>query len=620
MNQVKVKRVEKISTFKVITRATRVLSKSDQRKAGYVLAIYILLGLFDVAAVVIFGLIGSLAVSGVAAKEPGSRISAFLEFTGLEGTDLQTQITVLGLAGSAVLIAKSCASLYLSRKTLFFLSRRSALISRKLVNRFLGQDVLRVKQSTVQETIFALTSGVQSVTTRLLAASLLLVSDAFLVVAFSLSLFILDPLVAFSSLGLFSSVALAMYWFMHKRANYLGEKVTELEVLGNNKISEVVSCYRELLVKNRRTFYAKNIGEIRLKAADSGADLNFMNLISKYVIEIALVLGALLVGATQLISQPATRATAVISIFLLSSARIAPAILRIQTGLVSIRASIGTAKPTLDLIEKYLEVDWIEDDDLEVSWNTVDKIHRDFSPIVNLTQVEFSYQNESSPTIPNFTLRIGEGEFLGIAGPSGSGKTSLVDLMLGVLNPDSGTIEISGISPKVVIKEFPGAMAYVPQEVSIVNGSIKENVCLGFKSEEVPDQFVCDLLMQVQLEEILSLPLGIHSPAGERGSKLSGGQRQRIGIARALFTNPKLIILDEATSSLDAMTEKKVSESIKSLRGRITLIVVAHRLSTILEADRIIYMEEGQLKGEGSFSELKVLLPEFRHQAELMGL
>jgi len=609
-----------LNTFSVIRRALAVLDSKDRMKALYVVFVYGFLGLLDIAAVFVFGLVGSLAVSGVSSNRPGLRVTALLEFLGIEDRNFQSQVAILGLMAAGVLVFKSFTSLYLSKRTLFFLSRRSAVISKTLVNKLLGQEILKVRGRTIQETIFALTAGVQTVTVNILGSSLLLIADIFLIVAFSVSLFLVDTLVALLSFLLFSSIGILMYSYMHKRGQELGEKATKLEIRSSDKISEVVACYRELSVKNRRNFYAQEIGGMRLSIAEAGANLGVMNLLSKYIMEITMVVGGLAIGAAQFIAQPATRAVAIISIFLISSARIAPAILRVQTGLMTIRTSIGAAKPTLDLIEEYLKDGLADSEPVEGYKGNESFKHVGFSAEVTASKVSFTYPNRTKQVISHLDLHIEEGEFVAIVGPSGSGKTTLVDLLLGVIHPDIGSINISGSSPTEIIQRWPGAIAYVPQETSIINGSIKDNICLGYLASEVPDEIAIELLQAVQLEELLNLPGGINASTGERGSKLSGGQRQRIGLARALFTNPKLLVLDEATSALDATTEKKLTSYLTSLKGSLTMIFIAHRLSTVKDADKIIYMKGGNVIGEGNFEELRTRIPEFDNQAKAMGL
>jgi ABC-type multidrug transport system fused ATPase/permease subunit len=219
------------------------------------------------------------------------------------------------------------------------------------------------------------------------------------------------------------------------------------------------------------------------------------------------------------------------------------------------------------------------------------------------------------------SLTIKPGETIAIVGPSGAGKTSLVDTILGVLKPDSGVVTISRMPPQDAINYWPGAIAYVPQDVVISNKSFLENITLGYDKESLNESLVKEAVRIAQLHEFVkSLPQGMHTLVGERGSKVSGGQRQRIGIARALYTNPKLLVLDEATSSLDGQTEADISSSILELRGKVTIVIIAHRLSTVLNADRIYYLEDGKIAAQGTFSEVRRLVPDFDSQAKLMGL
>jgi ABC-type multidrug transport system fused ATPase/permease subunit len=244
-----------------------------------------------------------------------------------------------------------------------------------------------------------------------------------------------------------------------------------------------------------------------------------------------------------------------------------------------------------------------------------------FSGKAHIKNLNFSYGDEDRLVLQDINLDICEGETLAIVGPSGAGKSTLVDLLLGLYSPISGTIEVSGVAPQLAVKAWPGAVAYVPQNVSLISGSIAENVALGYSKEEIDLVRVGECLEISQLSEYIeALPDGIETQVGESALQMSGGQLQRLGIARAIYTQPKMLVLDEATSALDGKTEMDVSEAILSLRGKITIALIAHRLSTVLKADRIVYLEDGKIISIGNFEQVKAEIPEFANQAKLMGL
>jgi ABC-type multidrug transport system fused ATPase/permease subunit len=223
--------------------------------------------------------------------------------------------------------------------------------------------------------------------------------------------------------------------------------------------------------------------------------------------------------------------------------------------------------------------------------------------------------------LENISLAVQEGEALAIVGSSGAGKTSLVDVLLGVLPSDSGKVFIAGKPPLEAIATWPGAISYVPQDVTISNGTIRENVGLGYPIEVATDELVWTALEVAQLSDFVrKLPQGLDTPVGERGAKISGGQRQRLGIARAMFTRPKLLVLDEATSSLDGQTEADISDAIQGLKGMVTVVMIAHRLSTVRNADQVVFMEKGKILARGTFEEVRSAVPDFDSQAKLMGL
>jgi ABC-type multidrug transport system fused ATPase/permease subunit len=196
-----------------------------------------------------------------------------------------------------------------------------------------------------------------------------------------------------------------------------------------------------------------------------------------------------------------------------------------------------------------------------------------------------------------------------------------VDLILGVLHANSGQIKINDCTPSDAIRKWPGSIAYVPQDISIISGSIRQNVALGYPDEEIDDDFVWNALKIAQLADTVQMyDTKLSAFVGEDGHQLSGGQRQRLGLARALYTQPQVLILDEATSALDGITEENVTKEIANLKGSVTIIIVAHRLSTVRSADQILYLEDGVMIASGSFEFVRNIVPNFATQAKLMGL
>lgn len=599
-----------------IGRSTRVLSRADQQKILIVVVFQIFLGLLDLAGVAAIGVLGSLAVRGVSSQGPGDRVEAVLSFLHLSNQTFQTQAAVLGCLAAGLLISRTMFSIIFTRRTLYFLSRRGARISSTLVSKLLSQDLLTIQKRTTQETLYAVTRGVDSITLGVIGITVTLISDISLLAVMTLGLLIVDPIIALSTLAVFGAVGWLLYRLLNKSAKRLGLAESNLTIANNEKIVEVLNSYRESVVRNRRYFYAQEIEKTKFQLAHTLADIAFLPSISKYVIESTVVLGTLLISASQFLLQDASHAVATLSVFMAASTRIAPAVMRIQQGTIGIKQSLGSAGPTLTLIES---LEGVEENPEAV--NKLETNHAGFVPTIEILNLSLTYPQKPTPALNDISLNIKSGAFVAIVGPSGAGKTSLVDVLLGVLTASSGSVLISGKSPLETIALWPGAIAYVPQDVAVSSGTIKENITLGFPENSEDLELINSAVQMAQLSNFVrSLPQGLETHVGERGAKLSGGQRQRLGIARAMFTKPKLLVLDEATSALDGQTESDISSALLKLKGQTTVVMIAHRLATVRFADLVIYIDGGKITAQGTFEEVRNQVPDFERQAQLMGL
>lgn len=603
--------------FSKIREITGVLESSQKKKLFLLSAIQVGLGMLDLFGVAVFGILGALTVTGVQSSSPTEKVQKILSLLHIQNLSFQSQSAILGVLAVTLLVVRTALTVIITKKTFRFLSNRGAEVSSQLIRGLLGKPILFIQSKSSQELLYGVTQGVMTMVIGVIATLTNLIADAALLIILGVAMYLVDPVIAFSSILIFGAVSTILYKVLHEKARNLGIRDSKLQIQGNSKIIEVLQTYRESVVHDRRDFYADEIGKIRISLANTQAEASFLPYVSKYVIESTVIVGSLFIAGVQFAIHDAVKAAATLSVFLIAGTRISPAVLRIQQGLMQVKASIGGSSLTLEL----LRLIPLEKNSANVSKSPSFKYSDKFVPGVDVKGLSFSYPGSDTKAVRNISFRVNPGSVIALVGPSGGGKSTLVDLLLGVLTPDQGTITISGLSPKEAVKEFPGAISYVPQQVVVVDGTIRENISLGYAVESDFDQEVRVAISKAGLEDFVSkVPGGFDSPLGEWGTRISGGQRQRIGIARALFTNPKLLVLDEATSALDGETEAGISEQILRMKGEMTVVMIAHRLSTVVDADCIYYVDQGEIRASGTFNEVRVAVPEFDRQAKLMGL
>jgi ABC-type multidrug transport system fused ATPase/permease subunit len=604
----------RIFSFEI--KILRSLENKIKKKIIFIIGIQFLITLLDLVGISLLGVMGALAISGIEANVPSHKITDLIKFLNLNNFVFQQQI--LAIAGLAVIlmVIKTFISILFTKKIYKFFASQSLNITTKLIDQSFSTGIRFIEGRSKQEILYALTYGVNALMIGVVANSVTIFGDILFLLTLFAGMTFADPVISLSSLFLFGLASFVLTKFLGKRAQSLGKSHAEIEIRSNIKILEALSSFRELFVKNQIYTYRNDIHILRSNLVRTQSEIAFLPNISKYVMESVLVLGILFVAGAQFLIFTAAHAFTSLAIFLAATTRIAPSMLRIQQSFLTVKNNSGTASNTLDLLKEFSA-------NKEVF--TLDKKNQDavvpseFIPRLNVDNVVVTHPGMKYPALNQVSLLVDPGEFIALVGPSGAGKSTLVDAILGIVNLDSGSVEISGEDPLSAIKKWPGRLSYVPQNPFFLDGTIRENVAQGFLSEPNLDSRVQNALnISGLFDYVKNLPNGLDSQVGDQGSKLSGGQRQRLALARGLFLSPNLLVLDEATSALDGGTESLIVEALKSLKGKCTLIVIAHRLSTIKDADKIYYLEGGKIRAQGTFDEISSTIPEFKSQAKLI--
>lgn len=581
-----------------------ILNASEKRKLKFFVGLQMSLSLLDLLGVALIGIIVAISTSNIR----GLNQPALLEKIPIFSTStFYTQIVLLSLMALFFLIGRTVLSIVITKKVFVFFSNKSSEITTKLLGDIFSKPVNILNRNNTSEYVYLLTRGTETLTMNVLATSTILVADLSILFAIFIGLLLLDPIVALFSSIIFGILILILGKYLHSSVSRLGAHAAEAIIKSDSYIREAILSYREIIVRNRENFYLDRIDRIRSAYSSTTAKIEILPFISKYVIESVIIVGSMLVAFLELLLYDANKAITMLAIFLAAGSRVAPSILRAQQSLLLIKSGLAKSVSTLEALKSLA----LKTNSIPLA-TTISQNKDDFNSKVEISNLNFSYLSTSSEIIKNFSVTIPPGSKIAIIGASGAGKSTLIDLLLGLLDPDSGLIKISGLAPREAISVYPGAVAYVPQDIYLHEGSIRENIALGFEPETIDDEQVWNVLETAQAAGFVSqLPSGLNEIIGENGNSFSGGERQRLGIARALYTNPKLLLLDEATSALDDVTQSLISDTLKNFQNtETTLIVAAHRLSTISDSDFLIYVKGSAEIEVGDFKELVSKYPE----------
>ncbi len=426
-----------------------------------------------------------------------------------------------------------------------------------------------------------------------------LVLNIIIAVSLVFTLFFVSPALMLGASVILAALYLCVYRFTHAHIAKSGEILTVNTAKVIKVIQEGIGSIRDVLIDNKQVFFEEAFAESALPLSLAKAKINTLSVSPRYLIEafvMLLIVGVALVMAMQ--GQGVEQQLPLLGTFALGAYRLLHPIQNAFACLSQItasRASLFRLWPHLQVSQDELEV---------ISPTSTFMLPLNFKEL-NLKQVRFRYLSEAPWVLDNVNLTVIHGERLGLVGSTGSGKTTLVDLILGLLEPNEGQILIDGDSLATtphLRKRWRESIAHVPQQIYLSDATFAENIAFGIPLSCIDWQQLEAAARQARLDQVIeSQPNGYHTIVGERGVRLSGGQRQRIAIARALYKNAKLLILDEATSALDNMTEAEVVESIEALENNITVIMIAHRLSTVKRCDRIILLENGRVAAQGSY-------------------
>ena len=565
----------------------------------------------DLLGVLLLGSIVAIATSAVQGRPLPGIINQSIEFLNLQNMTPQALATVFGVVATISLLAKSLLNYYLNLRNSRFLASREAKISARMAQLILTQPITTLQKFGTPEYQHSLTIGVNSATVGILAGTIAIVSEIFLQVVMATTLLVFSPTLLLIFVFYFGAMFLLLNWMLGEKANKWSARVTSLSIAGTRAIADSLGSYREIVVSGKRDHFISIFRKSREEALEFSVKSSMLGQFSKYVFENSVILGGVVFAGYAFFTKTALEAASLLAIFIAAASRIAPSILKIQLGTLLLKGARGATSKFFEILH-HLE---------EQSEPITSSIKNDLdSSVIRFREVSFRYPSSDKNALSEFSSEFKTGEFTAIVGPTGSGKSTLIDLMLGVLRPTHGSISVFGRDPEQV----PGSsirVGYVPQRVYLSEGSLIENICFGESSTQWDEDRVWDVLDTVLLRQwAAELPEGLTTLIGEGGARLSGGQRQRLGIARALYANPNLLVLDEATSALDAISEYEITEAFERLDKVLTKVVIAHRLSTVLKADKIVYLKGGKIQGMGTFNELRELIPDFDRQAELMGI
>jgi ATP-binding cassette subfamily C protein len=548
--------------------------------------------------------IGFVVTSTAIFLTQGSSPDRVVQFANLSIPAVTAQ--TLPLVAGAILtifLVKAYFSILITKKAAYFVATIEARAAQTIAERVFGGDLAQARLRSREEMSYAIQFGSPAAFNYLLNFTSTVIAEGSLFLLICLGFLLVDPWATLAAVAYFALIALVIQYFVGTLMARAGAKAAEATIDANGAVGDLIAVFRELSVLGLKHKYIDRIYQSRVSAADSAATQTYLNGMPRYIVEAALLVGIVAFILAQALSGDMVSSAATVGVFLSGGFRLTAAMLPLQSALLNIKGFLPVAQKAHEILfdhsssipkSKTLSTREVQSD-----------ANKGSGPLrVEFDNVSFEYAGASESTIRKASLLIEPGQQVAFIGPSGAGKSTLADLMCGVLAPSSGKITVNGLN-----NEFESnseiSVSYVPQKPGLVSGSVAQNVALGVDESYVDESQIWKALESAHLTNVISaLPHGIHTNLGMYQDGLSGGQIQRLGLARALYTQPGLLVMDEATSALDAESESEIAKALNQMRGKVTVVLIAHRLNTVQHADKVFLIEEGQVSDQGTFQEL----------------
>jgi len=485
------------------------------------------------------------------------------------------------------------ANVYIQRR---IAENAGAMLSKKLVYGYLAWPYQLHLHRHSSEFIRNGHQAVQELVRQVFIPAIQVSAEALVAIALLALIVVIAPAATGLAVLVVGGAAGLLLLFVQASFKRIGRTAHAMQRETLETLQQSLHGIRDIKVLGCEEYFARRYGRSRLSLARANYLRATLKELPAATIELAVV-GFILTffAVTVMGGQDALAALPILGLFAYAGTRLQPPLQRIVGGLNDLKYS---AAPLADLHADLQTVDLLPPRE-----PAVDPLS--FQEAIALEKVALRYHGTDHETLTDIDLTIRPGEQIGICGPTGGGKTTLVDLITGLLEPTAGRITIDGHDLANHVRAWQRNLGVVPQMVFLIDDSLRRNVALGVPDESIDEQALAEAIDLAQLTEfVASQPAGLDTKVGERGVRISGGQRQRIAIARALYRRPAVLIFDEGTSALDNATESQLMAAIEHLRGKHTVILIAHRLSTVRNSDRVVFIEQGRIAGEGPFDSL----------------